>query len=208
MDILLYAVKTFTTIFIIMGPFSIIPIFISLTENNTEEEKLKIIRKTITTSFLLCIVFAFFGTSLFKLFGITINSFRIAGGLLLILMAINMLQAKRSKVRVTPDEHRESLDKDDVSIFPLAIPMIAGPGTISTLVLISSETTTFSHWTILILCIALSSLILYLILFLSEKLFKFLGQTGLNIVTRVMGLILASIATEYILQGIKAYFKI
>jgi multiple antibiotic resistance protein len=208
MNILLYSIKTFSSIFIIMGPFSIIPVFITLTEHNTDEQRKRIIKKSILVSTVVCLIFAFFGTFFFKLFGITINSFRIAGGLLLLIMSVDMLHATRSKVKGTVDEQEESMGKDDISVFPLAIPMITGPGTISTVVLLSSEATSSIYMIIIALAVILSSILLFVILHLSKNLFRIMGQTGLNIITRIMGLILAAIAVEYILQGIQSFFKI
>lgn len=207
MTLIEFTIKTFTSIFIIMGPFSVIPVFISLTQSDTKEEVDKIIKKAIGCTVVICLLFAFVGTYFFKIFGISINSFRIAGGLLLLLMAISMLHARRSKIRVTAVEQREGIEKEDVSIFPLAIPLIAGPGAISTIVLLTSEANTFIHWPIIIVSILVSNALMYLILKLSERFYKILGDTGINILTRIMGLILASIAVEYILHGTKSFFS-
>ncbi len=203
-----FAFKTFSSIFIIMGPFSVIPIFLAITANNNKEEKKKIISKAIKCALAICLTFAIFGTYFFQIFGISINSFRIAGGLLMLIMAVNMLHANKSKVRVTSEEEQEGVEKDDVSIFPLAVPLITGPGAISTVVLMASDAHTWPHWAILIAAIILSSLLMYIILNMSEKFYKVLGQTGINIMTRVMGLILAAISVEYILKGIRDYFSL
>jgi len=203
-----YTLKTFSSIFIIMGPFSVIPIFISLTQNNTVQERNRIINKSIVATFLICALFAITGVYLFNIFGITINSFRVAGGLLLLLMSINMLQAKRSPVRTTSAEVNEGIEKEDVSVFPLAIPMISGPGTLSTVVLLAGEATTVAHWAILFVSLLVSVVLMFLILKLSDRVYTLLGTTGLNIMTRIMGLILASMSVEFIMAGVKGYFKI
>jgi len=208
MSLVEFAIKTFSAIFIIMGPFSIIPVFVSLTQNNTTAERNRIIIKAIFCTFFICVGFAITGAQFFKIFGISMDSFRIAGGLLLLLMSINMLQAKRSPIRHTSEEVREGVEKEDVSIFPLAIPMITGPGTLSTVVLAAGEAKSIVHWGVIIISIAVSSFLMFLVLKLSERTYGLLGNTGINIMTRIMGLILASLSVEYILTGIRAFFRI
>ena len=203
-----YFIKTFSSIFIIMGPFSVVPVFISITENNTPKERNLIIKKTGITVLGICIFFALLGNGIFRFFGFSINSFRIAGGLLLLIMAIHMLHAKRSQIRQTEHEEKEGLEKEDVSIFPLAIPMITGPGAISTVVLQAGEAVTMLQKMMLFFTIALSTFLICLILRMSKYLLRLLGHTGINIITRLMGLVLAAIAIEYMVLGIKASFFI
>ncbi|OFZ22362.1 MAG: hypothetical protein A2202_03155 [Bdellovibrionales bacterium RIFOXYA1_FULL_36_14] len=206
MEYLEYILKTFSSIFIIMGPFSIVPVFISLTKDNTEEEKNKMIKKTGLTVMGICLFFALFGNGFFNLFGFSIHSFKVAGGLLLLIMSIEMLHAKRSQIRQTEHEEQEGIEKQDVSIFPLAIPMISGPGAISTVVLQAGEVDSMIKGTILFFAIVISTILMCLILKTAHYLIQILGRTGINIITRLMGLILAAISVEYIIQGIKTSF--
>jgi len=202
-EMLLYFLKSFGALLTIMGPFSLVPSFLTLTSNNSKKEKSRIINKSIIVSFFLCLLFVLVGSGFFKLFGITINSFKAAGGLLLLLTAINMMQAKASKSRTTEEEMEEGISKDDVSVFPLAIPIIIGPGSVSTILILTTSASDWLHRGIIVLSAIVSLMILFLILRSSEHLYKVMGNTGLNIMTRIMGMILASLAVEYMMSGIK-----
>jgi multiple antibiotic resistance protein len=156
-----FFIKTFSSIFIIMGPFSVIPIFITMTRDNTRSEKDAIIKKAIMATLGISLLFAVAGHFFLRMFGITIQSFQMAGGLLILLMSINMLHADRSKVRVTPEEQKEGIQKEDISVFPLAVPLISGPGTLSTLVLLANEASTPFHWFSIISSIIVSAMLIY-----------------------------------------------
>lgn len=198
--------KAFASLFIIMGPFSIVPVFISLTDGYSKSEKNLIIKKAVLTGSLICLFFMITGKYIFAIFGFSIHSFRTAGGILLLLMSISMLQAQRSRIRMTEKEHLEGKEREDVSVFPLAIPIIAGPGTISTVILLVGEIDYHYQWASLVLALSLSAILITIILSLSDRLYRILGTTGFNILTRIMGLILAAISVEYIFQGVKSFF--
>jgi len=201
-------IKAYTSIFFVMGPFSIIPFFVSLTEKSDKREKDQVINKATVTSFFICLFFALTGNFVFRLFGITIDSFRVAGGLLLLLMAISMLQAHQSKIRVNEEEQLDSMEKEDISVFPLSIPLIAGPGTITTVVLFTGEAVIPIHYAILLLALLLSSLSMFIILKFSHKVYEVIGKSGINILTRLIGLILATMGVEFILKGVQSYLKL
>lgn len=202
-----YFLKAFTSLIIIMGPFYVVPVFLSMTVNNTPEEKKRIITKAVVAAFLLGLFFMILGQYLFTFFGFSLHSFRVAGGALLFLMSMNMLNASQSRVRITDKEHQEGIDKDDISIFPLAIPVITGPGTITTVIFLAKDASNYRDTAWLVAALVLSCAIIYWVLRISRRIFGILGVTGLNILTRIMGLILASLSIEYIFQGIKGFMQ-
>ena len=150
----------------------------------------------------------FLGESLLRFFGITMDSFRVGGGILVLLMAIAMLHAKTSQVRQTEEEADESIEKESVAIVPLAMPLLAGPGAISTVILAAHKSSSVAHYLVVALGIILLSLVIWIVLRLSPWITERISATGINIFTRIMGLILAAIAIEFIANGIKGLFPV
>ena len=196
----------FVTLVSILNPIGAIPIFLAVTVDEDKEQKKATIKKTIIAMMIILLSGAFGGTYMLSFFAIDIDSFRIAGGILLLLMSVHMLQAKVSSVKTSAAERSEALGKEDVAVVPLAIPLLAGPGAISTVILFSTSTHHIVEKLSLGLIVILVCLLIWPVLLLSEPLGKRLGRSGLNIVTRIMGLILASIAVRFILEGIKHFF--
>jgi len=197
----------FVTIFSILNPIGIIPLFLAITADQNTNQKKSTIKNTIIAVLLILLLSAYIGNYLLNFFGIDIDSFRIAGGILLLLMAINMLQAKIPSTKTNEKEQNEAIEKEDISIVPLAIPLIAGPGAISTVILFSSSMPTVIDKVVLGIVIIFTSLLLWPILRLSKPIGEYLGRTGLNISTRIMGLILAAIAVRFILEGLLGFYK-
>lgn len=197
----------FVTIFSILNPIGIIPLFLAITADQNTNQKKSTIKNTIIAVLLILLLSAYVGNYLLNFFGIDIDSFRIAGGILLLLMAINMLQAKIPSTKTNEKEQNEAIEKEDISIVPLAIPLIAGPGAISTVILFSSSMPTVIDKVVLGIVIIFTSLLLWPILRLSKPIGEYLGRTGLNISTRIMGLILAAIAVRFILEGLLGFYK-
>lgn len=206
LDFALY-LHIFITIFSILNPLEVIPIFLAITANESKTQRKQTIKKTTIAVIIILLLSAYFGNYLLGFFGININSFRIAGGILLLLMAINMLQAKNPPTKTNMVEQDEAIEKEDVSVVPLAIPLTAGPGTISSVILFSSSMHSFVDKTALGVIVVLASLTIWPILTLSESIGERLGATGLNVATRIMGLILAAIAVQFIIEGILAFVK-
>lgn len=201
-------IKIFVGLFAIVNPFGAIPIFISITTDQNSNQRINTINQvafSVTTVLLLAL---FIGELLLQFFGITIDSFRVGGGILILLMAISMLHAKTSQVKQTREEENESMVKESVAIVPLAIPLLAGPGAISTMILSAHKSSAVSHYMILVLGVILLSMLLWLILRLSPWIMGRISATGINIFTRIMGLILAAIAVEFITSGIKGLFPV
>lgn len=197
----------FVTIFSILNPIGIIPLFLAISADQSADQKKSTIKNTIIAVLLILLLSAYIGSYLLNFFGIDIDSFRIAGGILLLLMAINMLQAKIPSTKTNEKEQNEAIEKEDISIVPLAIPLIAGPGAISTVILFSSSMPTVIDKVALGIVIIFTSLLLWPILRLSKPIGEYLGRTGLNISTRIMGLILAAIAVRFILEGLLGFYK-
>lgn len=199
-------IHMFVTLVSILNPIGAIPIFLAITVNENDEQKKATIKKAIIAMIIILLISAFGGTYVLSFFAIDIDSFRIAGGILLLLMSVNMLQAKISNVKSSVAERDEALEKEDVAVVPLAIPLLAGPGAISTVILFSTATKHISEKLSLGLIVILVCLLIWPVLMLSKPLGERLGRSGLNIVTRIMGLILASIAVRFILEGVRHFF--
>lgn len=196
----------------IFSPFAALPIFVSLTSNTTLQQKNETAK---TAAFAACIaglVSIWIGQYILIFFGISISSFKIAGGILLLLMAINMLNAKTPNAKNTKEELAEAQEKSinisEIAVVPLAIPLIAGPGAISTIIIYSQKDETVLHLFFMSLIIIGISAFILLALRGATFITKKLGITGINIISRVMGLILASISIEFITSGLLIVFPV
>jgi len=196
----------------IFSPFAALPIFVSLTADNTKEEKNQTARTTSMAAFITGLISVWIGQYVLLFFGISISSFKIAGGLLLLLMAISMLNAKTPDAKNTKEELKEAQEKSsdisDIAVVPLAIPLIAGPGSISTIIIYSQQSNSFYHLLMMSGIVGIICLYIFLTLRMATFISRKLGVTGINIITRVMGLILASISIEFIISGLLTVFPI
>jgi multiple antibiotic resistance protein len=198
-----YAFLTFASLFSIVDPFAAIPAFLAMTANETAEHRKRTARLACTVCWAVLSVFALLGPAIFRLFGITLPAFQIAGGLIMLLSALDMLRAKRSSLKETAEETQEAMSKDEVAITPLAIPMLSGPGAITTSIVLAGHATTWGHVIVFYLLIALVSVLCFWILTTAAKGARKLGHTALNIITRLMGLVLAAIGIQFILTALK-----
>jgi multiple antibiotic resistance protein len=205
MDYITYLLGSFVAVFVIVDPFAVIPVYLTVTADATDQERRTMRRKANWIAFMILFSFAITGTTIFNLFGITLPAFQIAGGILLLLLGVSQLNAKPNRLRL--DEQSESLEKHDISVFPLATPLLAGPGAISTVVLQSSEATNLGMLAMLCIAIFLTLFCSDLILKMSKHMLKIMGKTGLNILTRIMGIILTAIAVQHILNGVEKAIK-
>lgn len=190
----------------ILNPIGAIPIFISLTSELDGKGQRAVSRVVLYAVFSILIVSLLIGDWVLTFFGITISSFRVAGGLLILLMAISMMHAKISGVKHTAEEAEESEKKDSIAVVPLATPLLAGPGSISTVILYAHKGTGLGHFLIVGLIILVTSLFLFIVFKFVPYISKYISKTGINVFTRIMGLILAAIAVEFIASGIKGLF--
>jgi multiple antibiotic resistance protein len=199
--------KVFISVFTIMGPFTVLPVFITMTDGMSQSQRNHVARKAMLVSSAILIMATVAGEEIFYWLGISISSFRIAGGILVLLMGINMLHAKRSSVRATDSELEEAKVREDIYVFPLGTPLIAGPGAISTVVLFSTGHRNFTTILTVVLSVLVSATIFYFMLRYSRYIYKVLGETGNNIIMRLMGLVLSAMAVEFIISGIKDSFS-
>lgn len=202
--------QAFVTLFVIIDPIAVLPMFIALTRNESIAYKRRTALKACIIATILLLTFAFIGDKLLDAMGISEPAFRIAGGFLLLLAAIEMVIAKSSGIRsTTGDEAAEAAHRDDISVFPLAIPLIAGPGGLTSIVVLMRQAEEMSFLAelgvIIILIVVL--LITYLSLLVGDRILKVLGVTGTNVLTRVFGIILAALAIQNIITGITIVVK-
>ena len=193
----------FTSVLFIVDPFAVIPSFLAMTERDTAALRRAMARRAAWTTAITLTLFALGGSLIFKLFGITIGAFKIAGGVLIGLNALDMVQARRSSQRETPAEKAEGTAKEDIGILPLGVPMLAGPGAISTVMVLALGSKSWLTTTALYVSIALTAVISFVTLSAASMLERRLGQTGMRTLTRLMGLVLCAIAVQFILDGIK-----
>ncbi|GAA4828894.1 NAAT family transporter [Algivirga pacifica] len=191
----------FTSFFTLINPLGTMPIFLTMTSELDAEHKNKTIRKATVVSAFTIIAFAFSGQLLFNFFGISVNSFRIVGGVVFFIMGMDMLQARLNKVKVKSSEVKAYVD--DISITPLAIPMICGPGAITNGIILMEQADSIAEKGVLVLSILLVMLLTFIILHSSSRLVKFMGETGNNVMMRLMGLIVMVIAVEFFIGGLK-----
>ncbi len=200
-DLIPFTLTVFTGFFAIMNPIANVPIFTSLVQDADEDTKRKISKKAIFIAFIIVLVFVLLGKFIFDLFGITIPAFKITGGILIFFVGFEMLQSKKSSV-----EHIKKPDFDEnIAVSPLAIPILAGPGTIVTAMNFISERT-YAHTAIVIAVFALMCWLTYIAFSLSEKVVKWVGNNVIIVIGKIMGLIIAIIGTSMIIEGVKVAF--
>ena len=196
-----FGLLCFTSFFTLINPLGTMPIFMTMTADLTDKDRNKIARKATLVSLFTIIAFALSGQLLFNFFGISVNSFRIVGGVIFFMMGMDMLQARLGQVKIKDSEVKSYVN--DISITPLAIPMICGPGAITNSIVLMEVATTLQKKIVLFAAIVITMFITYLILFSSSKIIKILGQTGNNVMMRLMGLIVMVIAVEFFFSGLK-----
>ena len=191
----------FTSFFTLTNPLGTMPVFLTMTNGLSDDERKHIIKRATIVSFIILISFTLCGQFLFKFFGISTNGFRIAAGFIILKIGYDMLQARYSNAKLKEDEIKAYVN--DISITPLSIPMLCGPGAIANGIILMSDATTWQLKTTLVVTIAIVYVLSYIILRLSTRLVKLIGETGNNVMMRLMGLILMVIAVECFVGGLK-----
>lgn len=203
MELFDYIILAATTLFVIIDPIAVAPAFLAMTPNNSTEDRVKMAWLAALVSAGVLIAFVLLGQQLFRFLGITISAFKIAGSIVLLLIALDMLRARRSAVQETTEETFAGAEKEDVAITPLAIPMLAGPGAISTVVLLHTQARGMAQVLALIAVIIVVCFATYLILrFAASHGARWISPIGMKIATRIMGLVLAALAIQFALDGI------
>lgn len=201
-----YALATFSAVFVVTDPIGLVPIYLAMTQSHSPEQRRK---AAIRAAFVMAITlgaFALTGTALLSFFGISLGAFRIAGGILLFLLAIDMLRAQPSRQRTSPEEEAAGAEQIDVSIFPLGIPMLAGPGSIATVIVLMTQASMPMERFVVFVAIGVTSIATAVILIGGTFAERRLGQTGLGVLERVMGLLLAAIAIQFVVDGTREVF--
>ncbi|MFN8256240.1 MAG: NAAT family transporter [Bacteroidales bacterium] len=200
-DTLSFALLCITSFFTLINPLGTMPVFMSMTAELSTVERNNTAKKASIVSLITIISFAFTGQLLFKFFGISVNSFKIVGGVIFFIMGMDMLQARLTPIKIKGSEVKSYIS--DISVTPLAIPMICGPGAITNSIVLMEDADTIPKKAVLIISVVLIMFVTYLILYSSSKLIKLLGQTGINVMMRIMGLIVMVIAVEFFFSGLK-----
>jgi len=207
-----FFLTAFISLFVTLDPIGNVPIFLTITPHNSEAERAAMVTRAVLVVFGVLVLFALCGNLIFRLFGVTIEAFRIVAGLLLLKIAFDMMEAKPARVRHTPEEDAEGAQRHDVAIIPLAIPLLSGPGSISNVIALTGQATkspkVLTAFSLLLLAIALNALIAFISLRSATAITRLLKESGMRILTRVMGLILAAIAVQFVLTGIKDAFHV
>jgi multiple antibiotic resistance protein len=203
---LTFGLGAFTSIFAIVDPFAALPVFLALTGHETDARRGAIALRASLTVLVVLTVFAACGQLLFRFFGISVAGFKIAGGILLMGIAADMMGAKQSSTKTTPGEEEEAAARHDIGLIPVGIPLLSGPGAIAAVMVTSARADTMPEKGALYAALAVVALVCFLVLRSATAIGRVLGQTGMKVINRVMGLILAAVAVEFVLDGVKLAF--
>jgi multiple antibiotic resistance protein len=198
-----YVLFAFSSLFVIMDPIAVVPVLLVMTPEDTVQKRVRTARRACTLAVCVLLVFAFLGRWVFQLLGITIPAFQMAASVILLLIALDMLRAQRSRVKETHEETEAGVDKEDVAITPLAVPLLAGPGAISTAVLLHNRADSFSKLVALPLVILVVGAISFGIFALGARGARWLGPIAMKLIERLMGLLLAAIAFQFLLNALR-----
>ncbi len=206
---MIFTVSTFVTFFTIIDPVGLVPVVIGLTAHLSDAQRDIVITRAVVISAIIIAFFALVGRFLLDRLGISLYAFDIAGGALLFLVAVDMLFGRPSGTRETKAEEEEARTREDISVFPLAIPMIAGPGTIATTILYVDIATPHPLDLLAVAAAIFSTLLLaWIVMRSSSRLIRIFGRTGILVLSRILGILLAALAIQFILNGIAEYIHI
>jgi multiple antibiotic resistance protein len=191
-----------SSLFVIMDPIALIPAFLAMTPTDSPRQRTRMAALASSVAAGILLFFAILGEKIFLLFGITLSSFKIAGSIVLLLIALDMLRARRSQVQETREEKDAGTAKEDIAVTPLAVPMLAGPGAISTAILLRAQAKNWEQEVALWACIAVVSFLCYLILRLAAHGVGWISPIAMRITTRIMGLLLAAVAVQFTLDAL------
>ncbi len=202
-----YFILCLSTMFSLMNPIGITPIYVILTDRFSPRERMNIARRAILTATVILVVFSLLGQFIFKMYGITIEAFQIMGGIIFFRSGLRMLEAKVGRTRTTPKEQEESMESNDIAISPIGIPLITGPGAITATMLLSGQAHGPGQYGLFFIALFIVLLATYLVLRGGDKIAKKFGHTGLRIIQRIMGIILMVIAVQFVINGSTTVIK-
>lgn len=198
-----YLFKFFITFLVVVEPIGVIPVFIAMTEGAGEAYRRRMARKAVIIAGIIFVLFALGGSGFLRVMGISLDAFRIFGGLLLFLIALEMVFARPSGSRTSSPEEEEAKGRADISVFPLAFPFIAGPGTLATILLAAGTAHDPLLLAGLLVCVAAALVVVLVTLYLAAPLMKLVGVTGANVLNRLFGVVLGALAVQYVIDGIR-----
>ncbi|MGH9595768.1 MAG: MarC family protein [Edaphobacter sp.] len=196
-----FSVLALSSIFFLVDPFAALPTFLAVTAGSDAHRRRKMAWKASVTALVVLSAFAIAGQYIFKMFGITLPAFEIAGGVILLLIGLDMLEAKRSPTQESSEESVAAAQKEDAGIVPLGIPMLAGPGAITSVMVLVGQADTRLKMVAILASIFITAVICYLVLGNSDRVARALGETGVRILVRIMGLLLVALAVQYFVNG-------
>ena len=203
-DFLQFSFIALTSLFFLVDPIAAIPTFLAVTAEQDALHRRHMAKRAAWTCLVVLTAFAAAGKLIFRLFGITLPAFKMAGGVILLLIGLDMLRARRSLTKETPGEAAEAAAKDDVGIIPLGIPMLAGPGAISSVMVLVGQVPTLWGWQMgaILGSITITTVVTYFVLAAASRVRQVMGETGIRILVRIMGLLLVALAMQYFVNGI------
>lgn len=207
MDLITFFIYSFVSIFVIVSPLDGVVTFVSMTSGMADKQRQMLGRKAVLLACAISLFFALTGDTMLRLFGISVDSLRVAGGILLFKVAFDMMMAQISRESITQDEIKQSLGRDDVWVFPIALPILAGPGSITTVIVLVGSTDLVLDKVIVLAAIVLTFLICLLLFHFAHKVYTWLGYTGMLVFTRLMGLFLAALAVDFVTRGLYNIFQ-
>jgi multiple antibiotic resistance protein len=199
-----YTLLAFTSLFVIVDPISTVPAFLAMTHEDAPEQRIRMARRACVVMVGVLLAFASFGQGIFSILGITLPAFQIAGSVVLLIVALDMLQARRSRVQQTPVETMAGTEKEDIATTPLGVPLLAGPGAISTVILLHNQAGSWAQEVALLVCIVVVALVSFLVLRLSAHGARWLNPIAMRVATRLMGLLLAAVACQFMVNALRA----
>ena len=197
-----FSLLAVSSIFFLVDPFAAMPTFLAVTSGSDARRRRRIAGKASLTAWFALSAFALAGRYIFKMFGITLPAFEIAGGIILLLIGLDMLEAKRSPTQEVTGDAEDAASKEDAGIVPLGIPMLAGPGSITSVMVLVGQAQTQWQMGAILFAIAITAAICYLVLGNSDRVGRMLGDTGIRILVRIMGLLLVALAVQYFVNGL------
>ncbi|MCC4768363.1 NAAT family transporter [Methanosarcina sp. DH1] len=203
-----FFIYAFTSVFVVISPISGVVTFISLTSKMTRDEKNQIAKKSVTLACLIAFFFAVTGNIILELFSISVDSLRVAGGILLFSIAFDMMHAKISRESITEEEISQSQEREDIWVFPIGLPLLTGPGAISTVIVLMGSTENIEQKIIILVSIILTFIFCLYIFLFSRRIHKFIGYNGMLVFTRLMGLLLAALAVNLTSAGLINIFSL
>ena len=201
-DYIQFGTLAFTSLLAILNPFGAVPVFVAMTAHYDRAHRAATLRRAILTAFIVMVTFAVLGSFILRFFGITTHAFQIAGGIIFFGIGWDMLHARRSGVKTTAEEESEAVEREDIGIIPLGLPSLAGPGTITTVIALESQADDFGQMISIYVAIFLVVIIAWAVLASAPLVTRKLGQTGMNVFTRIMGLLVMVIGAQFVINGV------